>query len=66
MTANWAAAVVNVLVLAFLVFIGKGQVLGRLGDLAPGARLNMTKDCLTMFFHRPVSGSSGRMPAAQP
>ena len=28
-----------VLVLGFLFFIGKGQVLGRLGDLAPGIRL---------------------------
>ena len=35
---------VCVLVLAFLVFLGKGQVLGRLGDLGPGIRLDMTKD----------------------
>jgi O-antigen ligase len=47
---------VCVLVLGFLFFIGKGQVLGRLGDLAPGTRLNMTKDCFRMFLHRPVLG----------
>ena len=47
---------VCVLVLAFLVFLGKGQVLGRLGDLGPGMRLNVTKDCLRMFSHRPVWG----------
>jgi len=45
-----------VLALAFLVFLGKGQVLGRLGDLAPGIRWNITKDCLRMFSHRPVLG----------
>ncbi len=56
-----------VLVLAFLVFIGKGQVLGRLGDLAPGTRLNMTKDCLTMFSRRPVSGwGLGTFPTVYP
>jgi O-antigen ligase len=47
---------VCVLVLGFLFFIGKGQVLGRLGDLAPSTRLNMTKDCFGMFLHRPVLG----------
>lgn len=56
-----------VLVLAFLVFIGKGQVLGRLGDLAPGARLNMTKDCWTMFLHRPLLGwGLGTFPTVYP
>ena len=55
------------LVLAFLVFVGKGQVLGRLGDLAPGARLNMTKDCLTMFSRRPVLGwGLGTFPTVYP
>ena len=44
------------LVLAFLVFVGKGHVLGRLADLGPGIRLNMTKDCLRMFLQRPVWG----------
>ena len=56
-----------ILVLAFLVFIGKGQVLGRLGDLAPGTRLNMTKDCLTMFSRRPVAGwGLGTFPTIYP
>ena len=58
---------VCVLVLGFLVFIGKGQVLGRLGDLAPGTRLNMTQDCLRMFTHRPLWGwGLGTFPTVYP
>jgi O-antigen ligase len=58
---------VCVLVLAFLVFLGKGQVLGRLGDLSPGARLDMTKDSLRMFSHRPVWGwGLGTFPTVYP
>jgi O-antigen ligase len=55
------------LVLAFLVFVGKGQVLGRLGNLGPGIRLNITKDCLRMFAHRPVWGwGLGTFPTVYP
>ena len=58
---------VCVSVLAFLFFIGRWQVLGRLGDLEPGARLNMTTDCLTMFFHRPLAGwGLGTFPTVYP
>jgi len=58
---------VCVLVFAFLVFLGKGQVLGRLGDLGPGIRLNITKDCLRMFSHRPVLGwGLGTFPTVYP
>jgi O-antigen ligase len=58
---------VSVLVLAFLVFLGKGEVLGRLGDLGPGIRLNMTKDSFRMFFHRPVLGwGLGTFPTVYP
>jgi O-antigen ligase len=58
---------VCVLVLAFLVFLGKGQVLGRLGDLGPGIRLNMSRDCLRMFFHRPLLGwGLGTFPTVYP
>jgi O-antigen ligase len=58
---------VCVLVLAFLIFLGKGQVLGRLGDLSPGIRWNMTKDCLKMFSHRPVWGwGLGTFPTIYP
>ena len=58
---------VSVLVLGFLFFIGKGQVLGRLGDLAPGIRLEITKDCLRMFTHRPVLGwGLGTFPTVYP
>jgi O-antigen ligase len=56
-----------VLVLAFLIFVGQGQVLGRLGDLGPGIRLNMTKDCLRMFSHRPIMGwGLGTFPTVYP
>jgi O-antigen ligase len=58
---------VCVFVLAFLVFVGKGQVLGRLGDLGPGIRWNMSKDCIRMFSHRPVLGwGFGTFPTAYP
>jgi len=56
-----------VLVLAFLVFLGKGQVLGRLGNLSPDLRWNITKDCLKMFSHRPVLGwGLGTFPTVYP
>jgi O-antigen ligase len=56
-----------VLVLAFLIFLGKGRVLGRLGDLGPGIRLNITKDCLRMFSHRPLWGwGLGTFPTVYP
>ena len=62
-----AAVAGCVLVLAFLVFLGKGQVLGRLGDLGPGIRLDMTKDSIRMFFHRPVWGwGLGTFPTVYP
>jgi O-antigen ligase len=58
---------VCVLVLAFLVFVGKVEVLGRLGDLGPGIRLNMTKDSFRMFFRRPVLGwGLGTFPTVYP
>jgi len=45
----------------------KGQVLGRLGDLAPGIRLEITKDCFRMFAHRPVLGwGLGAFPTVYP
>ena len=58
---------VCVFVVAFLVFVGKGQVLGRLGDLGPGIRLNMSKDCFRMFLHRPLLGwGLGTFPTVYP
>ena len=58
---------VSVLILGFLFFVGKGQVLGRLGDLAPGIRLEITKDCFRMFAHRPVLGwGLGTFPTVYP
>lgn len=59
--------IVCVLILGFLIFLGKGRVLGRLGDLGPGIRLNMTLDCLRMFWHRPVWGwGLGTFPTVYP
>jgi O-antigen ligase len=58
---------VSVLVLAFLAFVGKGEVLGRLGDLGPGVRVNMTNDSFRMFFRRPVLGwGLGTFPTVYP
>jgi O-antigen ligase len=60
-------AAVCVLVLVFLVFLGKLQVLGRLGNLGPDMRLKITKDCLRMFSHRPVLGwGLGTFPTVYP
>lgn len=43
-------------VLGFLIFLGKGRVLGRLGELGPDMRFKIGKDCLRIFLHRPVLG----------
>ena len=54
-------------ILALLIFVGKGQVLGRLGALAPGIRWDITKDCVRMFSHRPVLGwGLGTFPTIYP
>ena len=58
---------VCVFILALLIFLGKGQVLGRLGDLSPGIRLNITKDSLRMFSQRPIWGwGLGTFPTVYP
>ncbi len=59
---------VGALIVALLAFLGKsGQVLGRLGDLDPGVRWKVTKDCLRMFSHRPVWGwGLGTFPTVYP
>jgi O-antigen ligase len=59
--------VVCFFILAMLVFLGKGQVLGRLGDLGPGIRLDITKDSMRMFFERPIGGwGLGTFPTVYP
>jgi len=56
-----------VLVLPLVVFLGKGQVLGRLGDLGHDIRLDINKDCLRMFFHRSILGwGLGTFPTVYP
>jgi O-antigen ligase len=58
---------VCVLILALLVFLGRGQVLGRLGDLNPGIRLTITQDSLRMFSKRPIAGwGLGTFPTVYP
>ena len=58
---------VCVCILALLIFVGKGQVLGRLGDLRPGIRLDITKDSVRMFSKRPVWGwGLGTFPTVYP
>jgi O-antigen ligase len=60
-------AAVCVLVFTFLVFLGKVQVLGRLGNMGPDIRLKITKDCWRMFSHRPVLGwGLGTFPTVYP
>jgi O-antigen ligase len=61
------SAAVCILVLAFLVFLSKAQVLSRLGDLSPGIRLNITEDSLRMFAKRPFLGwGLGTFPTVYP
>jgi len=56
-----------ILILALLTFLGKGAVLGRLGDLRPGVRLDLTKDSIRMFSARPVWGwGLGTFPTVYP
>lgn len=43
-------------VLGFLLFLGKGKVLGRLGELGPDMRFKIGKDCLRIFSRKPVLG----------
>jgi O-antigen ligase len=47
---------VCVFILALLFFLDGGQALSHLGDLGPGIRLDITKDSLRMFSHRPILG----------
>ena len=59
---------VCVLILALLAFLGKGQVLGRLGDLEPGTRLNMTMDWPENVFSAAGAraGDLGTFPTVYP
>jgi O-antigen ligase len=54
-------------VLGFLLFLGKGKVLGRLGDLGPDIRFKVTSDCLKIFAHKPLLGwGVGTFPTIYP
>ena len=53
--------------LALLFFMGKGKVLGRLGELGPDMRFKIGKDCLKIFVHRPLLGwGLGTFPTIYP
>ena len=65
--AALGSVAVCVLILALLIFLGKWQILGRLGDLGPGIRLDITRDSLRMFSHRPIWGwGLGTFPTVYP
>jgi O-antigen ligase len=65
--AALGSVAVCVPILVLLTFLGKWQVLGRLGDLDPGIRLDITKDSLRMFSHRPIWGwGLGTFPTVYP
>jgi O-antigen ligase len=54
-------------VLGFLLFLGKGKVLGRLGDLGPDIRFKVTENCLRIFAHKPLLGwGLGTFPTIYP
>jgi O-antigen ligase len=58
---------VCVSILALVFFLGNGKVLSHIGDLSPGVRLDITKDCLRMFSHRPILGFGfGTFPTVYP
>jgi O-antigen ligase len=54
-------------VLGFLIFLGKGNILGRLGELGPDMRLKIARDCLKIFAQKPVLGwGLGTFPTIYP
>jgi len=54
-------------ILVLLIVVGNARVLGRLGNLNPGIRLDITKDCWKMFLRRPVLGwGMGTFPTVYP
>jgi O-antigen ligase len=54
-------------VLALIFFLDKGRSLIHLGDLGPGIRLDITRDSLRMFSHRPILGwGLGTFPTVYP
>ncbi|HKU24808.1 MAG TPA: O-antigen ligase family protein [Candidatus Sulfotelmatobacter sp.] len=54
-------------VLGLLLFMGKGKILGRLGELGPDIRFKIGKDCLKIFLHRPLLGwGLGTFPTIYP
>lgn len=56
-----------VLILALIFFLDKGRALSHLGDLGPGIRLDITRDSLRMFSHRPILGwGLGTFPTVYP
>jgi O-antigen ligase len=56
-----------VFILALLFFLDRGQALVHLGELNPDIRLDISKDSLKLFSHRPVMGwGLGTFPTIYP
>jgi O-antigen ligase len=54
-------------ILGLLLFMGKGKVLGRLGELGPDIRFKISQDCVKIFLHRPLLGwGLGTFPTIYP
>jgi O-antigen ligase len=57
----------GVVILVLLIVVGNARALGRLGDLSPGIRWDITKDSWKMFLRRPVLGwGMGTFPTVYP
>lgn len=58
---------VCVVIVMLVSYVAGGGVLGRLGDLSPGMRVNMTRDSVRMFLDRPMLGwGLGTFPTVYP
>jgi O-antigen ligase len=62
-----AYIVVCAVIVMLVSYVGGGRVLGRLGDLSPGIRVNMTRDSVRMLLDRPILGwGLGTFPTVYP
>ena len=54
-------------IVVLIVYLSKGQVLGRFADMSPDIRLSITKDSIPIFLKRPVFGwGLGTFPTIYP
>jgi O-antigen ligase len=65
--AMLAYAALCISTLAFIFLSNNGRGLARIGDLSPGIRPQITKDCFRMFVKRPIWGwGLGTFPTVYP